>query len=230
MKQIFWVGDSTVAYNNILTFPQTGIGQVFHLYCKKEYRVSNYGKNGASSKSFYDSGLFGPIMESIKEGDYLFVQFGHNDEKPKPDRYTEPFTSYKEYLMKYVKYAREKKAYPMLITPLSRRLFKEDGTIEESHTDYPKAMIELAKEENIPYIDLCQSSKIVLEKAGDLSSREWFMYFPKGTYDNYKKDMTDNTHLHYKGAVVMAGLVAAEMRQLEEIYAGILIEERDAAK
>lgn len=223
MNKIHWVGDSTVAYNGIHTYPQTGIGQVFHLYCKREYEVIDYGKNGASSKSFYDSGLFTPVVEKMEEGDFLFIQFGHNDEKPDVERHTDPYTTYQDYLLKYVNAAREKRVHPVFITPLSRRHFTEDGKIEDTHTEYPQAMIELAKRENIPCINLCESSKLLLECTGDIESRKWFMYFPVGTYSNYKKDMTDNTHLHYEGAVVMAGLIADDIRSLQGIYEEILL-------
>lgn len=225
MKHVYWVGDSTVAYNSIKTYPQTGIGQVFHLYCKREYAIQDLAKNGASSKSFYDSGLFQPVIENIVEGDYLFIQFGHNDEKTNPDRYTEPNTTYKEYLMRYIEVARDKKAIPVLITPLSRRLFNEDGTIQDSHTNYPQAVIELGQSENVAVIDLCKSSKELYESLGDMETRKWFMYFPEGTYSNYTKDMKDNTHLHYEGAVVMAGLVVNGLRELDVCYQDMLIEE-----
>lgn len=227
MNRIFWVGDSTVAYNGIDTYPQTGMGQVFHLYCKREYTIYDYAKNGASSKSFYDSGRFDPVKATINQGDFLFIQFGHNDEKPKADRYTEPYTTYQEYLMRYVEVAREKGAYPVLITPLSRRLFELDGKIRDSHTDYPSAVIALGERENIPVVDLCKKSKALLEQTGELESRKWFMYFPSGTYDNYKKDMTDNTHLHYEGAVKMAGLVAEGLQEIGGIYEELLLPRKD---
>lgn len=223
MNKVHWVGDSTVAYNGFTTYPQTGIGQVFHLFCKRDIEVIDYGKNGASSKSFYDNGLFKPVEETISEGDFLFIQFGHNDEKADEKRHTDPYTTYQEYLKKYVDYAKEKSAYPVLITPLSRRHFTEDEKITDTHGEYPKAMIKLGEELGIPCIDLCQSSKELLEATGDIESRKWFMYFPVGTYKNYNKDMVDNTHLHYEGAVVMAELVANALRELGGIYSDILL-------
>lgn len=223
MKKIIWVGDSTVAFNMAGTYPQTGIGQEFDRYIKREYVVLDFAKNGASSKSFYDSGLFEPAKAVMEKGDYLFIQFGHNDEKPKADRHTEPYTTYQEYLMRYVNAAREAGAIPVLITPLSRRLFKEDGTIENSHGEYPEAVKQLAKKEQLAVVDLTESSRILYESVGDMDSRKWFMYFPAGTYENYDKDMTDNTHLHYEGAVKMAGLVADGLREIGGIYADILV-------
>ncbi len=222
MKKLIWVGDSTVAFNGVDTYPQTGIGQEFDRYLKREYVVFDFAKNGASSKSFYDAGRFEPAKEMMEEGDFLFIQFGHNDEKPKEDRHTDPDTTYQEYLMRYVSAAREKGAIPVLITPLSRRLFQEDGTIKNSHGAYPAAVKALAEREHLAVIDLTEKSRILYEKTGDLESRKWFMYFPAGTYENYEKDMTDNTHLHYEGAIKMAGLVAEGLKELGGIYADML--------
>lgn len=223
IKKLIWVGDSTVAFNGAGTYPQTGIGQEFDRYIKREYVVFDFAKNGASSKSFYDAGLFEPAVEVMEEGDFLFIQFGHNDEKPKEDRHTDPFTTYQEYLMRYVSAAREKGAVPVLITPLSRRLFREDGTIENSHGEYPAAVKELAEREQIALIDLTEKSRILYEETGDRESRKWFMYFPMGTYENYTKEMKDNTHLHYEGAVKMGSLVAGGLRELGGCYADMLV-------
>lgn len=223
MIKIHWVGDSTVAYNGITTHPQTGIGQVFHMHCKDEYEVMNYAKNGESSKSFYEKGLFEPAIKNMEEGDFLFIQFGHNDEKPDEERHTNPASSFRSYLMKYVDAAKAKKVHPVFITSLSRRLFTEDGKIEDSHGDYPGAMIALAKDKGVPYIDLCESSKQLLERTGDVKSQKWFMYFPAGTYSNYTEDLFDNTHLRHEGAIVMAGLVADGLRSLQGVYSEILL-------
>lgn len=224
MYKIVWVGDSTVAFNFADTFPQTGMGQAFDRYCKREYRVYDFAKNGASSKSFYDAGRFEPAEALLEKGDFLFIQFGHNDNKPKPDRHTDPYTTYQEYLMKYVNAAREKEAQPVLITPLSRRLFTPEGTIENSHAEYPAAVIALGEREQIPVIDLTASSKALYEQTGEQESRKWFMYFPEGKYENYPEGKKDNTHLHYEGAVKMASLVAQGLKALGGCYAEMLIE------
>lgn len=222
MKKVIWVGDSTVAFNGADTYPQTGMGQEFDRYLKREYVVFDFAKNGASSKSFYNEKRFEPAQEIMEEGDFLFIQFGHNDEKPDEERRTEPYTTYQEHLMLYVNAAREKGAVPVLITPLSRRHFKEDGTIENSHGEYPAAVKALAEREKIALVDLTEKSRILYEKTGDMASRKWFMYFPAGTYENYKEDKTDNTHLHYEGAVKMAGLVAEGLKELGGIYEEML--------
>ena len=104
MATIFWAGDSTVQYNDITTYPQTGIGQVFHLFVKPEIKVENHAKNGRSTKSFIDESRIPAIYDRITQGDFLFIQFGHNDEKIQdPDRYTEPFSEFCVNLEKFVK-------------------------------------------------------------------------------------------------------------------------------
>ncbi len=137
MITIYWAGDSTVQYNDITTYPQTGLGQVLGLYLKPEIQMKNYAKNGASSKSFYNGPRLPLIREGIQEGDFFFIEFGHNDEKPKPDRHTEPFTEFGQVLEQYVNIARDKGAHPVLITPLERRCFGEDGKLGPGgHADW----------------------------------------------------------------------------------------------
>lgn len=217
MNKIFWVGDSTVQYNDYTTYPQTGIGQVFGLFCRPEWEIRNLAKNGQSSKSFWNGGLFDRALKEMSEGDYLFIQFGHNDEKIKPDGYTDPLTTYHDYLMKYVVAAKKAAAIPVLITPVARRHFMEDGKLEDSHRGYPGVMKKLAEQEHIMLVDLCESSKQLIEESGELKSREWFMYFPAGCYEHYKVGLKDNTHLRYTGAVRMAELIARQLMSCTEM-------------
>ena len=138
MATIFWAGDSTVQYNDILTFPQTGIGQVMNLFLKPEVRVENHAKNGRSTKSFIDESRLTPIYDKITAGDFLFIQFGHNDEKKNdPERYTDPHSDYMVNLEKFVNAARNKGAWPVFITPLERRCFIDEEHLDiGEHTDY----------------------------------------------------------------------------------------------
>ena len=222
MRKIIWAGDSTAAFNGADTFPQTGIGQEFDRYCKRDILVLDFAVNGKSSKSFYEEGLLQPAEALLEPNDFLFIQFGHNDEKPKADRHTDPYTTYQEYLMRYICAAKSHGAVPVLITPLSRRLFKADGTIENSHGEYPAAVKDLGIREGIAVVDLTERSRVLYEQTGELQSRKWFMYFPAGIYENYKDEVKDNTHLSCDGAVRMAGLIAKELKELGGIYAEIL--------
>lgn len=227
MKKIFWAADSTVQTNDYTTYPQTGIGQVFSLFIKDEYQVENHAKNGRSTKSFMDEGRLQAIEEKIGEGDFLFIQFGHNDEKKKdPTRYTEPFSSYMENLETYIKVARDHGAYPMLITPLERRCFMDDKHLGNGeHSEYVAAMKQTAEKCNVPLVDLYSMSRVELKKAGEEQSRRWYMYFPAGVYANYMDGSLDNTHLRHEGAVMFASLIAKGVQELGGIYADMLLEE-----
>ena len=199
---IFWAGDSTVKQNDFTSFPQTGIGQGLPLYLKREVQIRNFAQNGRSTKSFITEGR----LQAIEE------------------RHTEPFTTFKENLKQYIKVAIDHKAHPVLITPLYRRLFKEDGSlVEDTHLNYPDAMIELGKELTIPVIDLCAISKELIQKTGDEKSKKWFMHLEPMEYPNYPEGKMDNTHLRYDGAVTFAGIIAEELRKLGGRYADLLL-------
>lgn len=224
-NKIYWIGDSTVKHNRIDTYPQTGIGQTLNLYLKPNAEICNYAENGESSKSFYDEGHFKPIEASIKEGDYLFIQFGHNDNKEDKERFTEPYGSFIDYLSIYIHTAIRKGALPVLITPLSRRLFSDDQRfLDGSHGEYPTAIRSLANAENTALIDLTSKSADLLAMTGDIRSRKWFMHLLPEEYklEEYKNGLADNTHLRYEGAVIMAGLIAEGLSELGEPFSSLL--------
>jgi len=224
-KKIFWAGDSTVAQNRIGSYPQTGIGQVMELYLKEDIKVYNFARNGRSTKSFINEGILDKIEIELQKGDFLFIQFGHNDQKDDEERNTKPFSTYQEYLTKYIEVAQNCGAYPVLITSLYRRIFSSDGHIKDDvHYDYPDAMKQLGEKLNVPVIDLCQKSKELFEKAGDEDSKKWFMHLQKGEFISHIEGLEDNTHLRYEGAVKMAGLVAQGVTELGGIYMELIEE------
>lgn len=227
MRKIFWAADSTVQTNNALTYPQTGIGQAFSLFIKDDVKVVNHAKNGRSTKSFIDEGRLQVIDEAIGEGDFLFIQFGHNDEKIEDQtRYTEPFSSYMENLEIFINVAKKHGAYPVLITPLERRCFVDDKHLGMgAHSDYVAGMKQTAEKCNVPLVDLYSMSRAELKKAGELASRKWYMYFDKDEYANYPEGKTDNTHLRYDGAVMFAGLITKGLQEIGGIYQDLLIDE-----
>lgn len=225
-KKIFWAGDSTVKQNNYTSFPQTGIGQAFGLFVRRNVRIENYAQNGRSTKSFIDEGRLDAIDRKISEGDYLFIQFGHNDPKPDEARYTDAFGEYQKNLTKFINIARKHKANPVLITPLYRRLFNEDGKtlVANTHLDYPKAMEMLGEALNVPVIDLCSKSKLLIEEAGDEASKEWFIFVPAGKYPKFPDGKEDNTHLRYEGAYRFSMIIANELKKLGGVYEELLID------
>lgn len=224
MNKIFWAGDSTVQTNDYTTYPQNGIGQVFSIFLREGYSVCNHAKNGRSTKSFIDEGRLETIKEQIGEGDFLFIQFGHNDEKIQdPARYTEPHTSFIDNLGLFIRTARDRGAYPLLITPLERRCFTDEKHLGPGeHLEYVKGMKEAAEKFQVPLVDLYTKSRRELEKAGEERSRGWYMYFPAGYYPEHPAESKDNTHLRHDGAAHFAGLIAEGLRELGGIYAEML--------
>ena len=223
MPRIFWAGDSTVKQNDFTSYPQCGIGQGFSLFVKKEIIIVNRAENGRSTKSFIDEGRLEFIKENIRKGDFLFIQFGHNDEKNDPLRYTDPQTTFKDNLRTFINTAKNVGAYPLLITPLYRRLFASEGKlVDNTHLTYPQAMLEVGRECDVPVIDLCTMSRRKIE-----ASRKWFMHLAPGEYPNFPDGKTDNTHLQYAGAVAFAELIAAGIAQLSSPYRDMLVNPDD---
>ncbi len=226
MNKIFWVGDSTVQTNDITTYPQTGMGQVLSLYLREDVVVCNHAKNGRSTKSFLDEGRFIPVEQNMGEGDFLFIQFGHNDEKSQdPTRYTIPGSSFDENLRIFINAARERGVHPVLITPLERRCFEEDGKLGEgAHGEYVAAIKAVAKAERVPLVDLYSMSRTLMDKVGEKKTVEWFMNIEPGVYKNCPEGKNDNTHLKYEGAVTFAGLIVEGLKECGGIYADLLLD------
>ena len=125
MNKIYMMGDSTMQYNNYNSYPQTGWGQVLHLFAHEDVRIIDCAKNGRSTKSFIDEGRFQAILDKLEEGDFVICQFGHNDEKKQdPSRYTDPNGSYVENLSYFYKEVLKKKCGFVLATSISRRIFE----------------------------------------------------------------------------------------------------------
>lgn len=227
MNTIYWAGDSTVQTNDYRTYPQNGIGQVFPIFVKDKYRVENHARNGRSTKSFMDEGRLAVIAERIGEGDFLFIQFGHNDEKSEdPSRYTTPFGTFQDNLKEYIKTAREHGAYPVLITPLERRCYVDEWKLGPgAHGEYVQGMKQVAQECDVPLVDLYTMSREALEEAGEVKSRAWHMFFDAGIYPQHPEESRDNTHLRYEGAVKYGSLIAGGLKQLGGIYADLIWDE-----
>lgn len=226
MKRIFWAGDSTVQTNDITTYPQTGIGQVLSLYLEEGIEVHNHAKNGRSTKSFMDEGRLAKIEEAIGEGDLLFIQFGHNDEKDQdPTRYTIPGSTFDDNLRTFINVARNHGAYPVLITPLERRCFGDGDVLGEgAHGPYVEAIKNVAAAEEVPLIDLYSKSRKIMNEAGKIKTVEWFMNIEPNTYASCPEGKNDNTHLKYAGAVTFAGLIAEGLNELGGMYAQLLLD------
>lgn len=225
MKHIFWAGDSTVKTNKADTFPQTGIGQAFDRYTRPDVVISNHAENGRSTKSFIDESRLAAIYNDITEGDYLFIQFGHNDEKNQdPTRYTDPHGEFKVNLGRFVNVARNKKAYPVFITSVERRHFDEAGELLLSgHEEYVAGMKEAGKELDVPVVDLYSMSRQFLASEGDEATKKLYMNLAPGEASWCPEGQTDDSHLKYEGAMIYAGMVARGLKELGGHYAKLVL-------
>ncbi len=226
MADIYWAGDSTIQFNSIYTFPQTGMGQVLNLYLDPDVKVYNRGKNGRSTKSYIEQGRLTWIKEHIQEGDFLFISFAHNDEKETdPLRYTTPYGTYAENLEVFINTALEKKAHPVLITPIERRCFDENGKLGPGeHGEYVNSMKKVAEKNNVPCIDLYTKSRELLNELGPEKAKSLHVVVPAGKYPKFPDGMDDLTHLCYEGAVKYCGYIAEGLRDLGGIYEELLFD------
>jgi len=212
--KVYLIGDSTISIKQKSAYPETGWGMPFANFFDDDVEVDNRAQNGRSTKSFLAEKRWKPVVDSLKEGDYVFIQFGHNDEgKEKVGRYT-TIDEFKTNLIKYVKETKSKKANPVLITPVSRRSFDDAGKARETHPGYMEAVKEVAKAQNVPLIDLDQQSMELYEKFGVESSKLLFVQLAPGVHPNYPDGRADNTHFNELGAREIAQLVLREIRNL----------------
>lgn len=212
---LFLAGDSTVTDSSPDGFPFSGWGQMLPYYFKHDVAVANHAIGGRSSKSFIAEGRLDAIMQEIKEGDFLFIQFGHNDQKTDEARHTDPATTYPEHLRKYIDAARSRHAFPVLITSVHRRYFETSGELVDTHKSYLDAVRKLAEEENVPLIDLADKSKRLFEEAGPEGTKSIFLWGAPGEWMNASGGVKDNTHFQEQGSLKIAGLVTEGIRELQ---------------
>ena len=208
------VGDSTMADKPIdPPNPERGWGQLFSTLFKEPARIVNHAVNGRSSKSFRDEGRWANVIEQLEAGDFVLIEFGHNDEKSTDaKRYAAAKTDFKENLRRFIREVRAKGGSPLLATPVNRRKFDDKGQLVDTHGEYPDAMRAVAAEEKVPLIDLHQLTRPLLEKLGPEDSKSLFVWVKPGEYANLPKGRQDDTHFNEKGALEISQLVAAQLR------------------
>lgn len=212
--RIFLAGDSTISIKETKAYPETGWGMPFVHFWDSTVKVVNKAKNGRSTKTFISEGLWQSIYDQMEEGDYVFIQFGHNDEaKEKLERYTTP-EEYKVNLARFVNDARSKKAKPILVTPVSRRRFKDTLAIE-THEVYSKLVNEVAASLKVPLLDLDSRSRELYQKFGPEHSKLLFLQLAPGEHPNYPEGRNDNTHFNELGARLIAQIVLDWIEQNE---------------
>ena len=194
--------------------PETGWGECLQsFFDEKQVVVRNYAKNGRSTRTFISEGLWAALLGQIKAGDYVLIQFGHNDEsKEKVDRYTPP-DDFRKNLVRFIEDVRARKAFPVLLTPLMRRRFDADGRLQDTHGEYPDIVRSVAAEYKTPLIDMHRKSQVLLERYGAEPSRALFLQLKAQENPNYPNGIEDNTHFSPAGAQMMTTLVVEGIRE-----------------
>jgi lysophospholipase L1-like esterase len=211
---VYLAGDSTLAEKKPEKRPEIGWGERFQQYFDVEkVKIENHAQNGRSTKTFISENRWQAIVDKLKKGDYVFIQFGHNDQsKEKAERYTPP-EDFKKNLARMVADVRAKKANPVLLTPVMRRRFDKDGKFYDAHGEYPDLTRKAAKDLKVPLIDMHRSSEKLIVKYGAEDSRKLFLQLKAGENPNYPNGVDDNTHFSPLGAEEMAKLAIAEIKE-----------------
>ena len=198
---VFLAGNSTVVDQD--DDPWASWGQMFPRFLRQGIAVSNQAESGLSLGSFLSSNRLKQVLNMMKPGDYLFIEFGHNDQKEKgPD--DGAFKSYSERMRLFVNEFRNKGGIPVIVSPANRRSFDEAGKISNSLGDYPEAARQVAKELDVPFIDLNGMTKTLYEAFGPENSKKLFVIYSENTFPGQKTALNDNTHFNSFGAYQLA--------------------------
>ncbi|MBN1413476.1 MAG: rhamnogalacturonan acetylesterase [Bacteroidales bacterium] len=205
VKTVFLAGNSTVTDQE--KEPWAAWGQMIPRFFNSQVVIANFAESGEALKSFVAERRLMKIMSLIRPGDYVFVAFGHNDQKSAGSAYVEPFSGYKEMLKLFINEIRAKEAFPVLLTSVHRRKFDEKGKIINTHGDYPEAMRQVAQEENAPLIDLHEMSAVLYEALGVDASKKLFVHYPANSFPGQDTELKDDSHHSPYGAYELAKCV-----------------------
>ena len=228
---VFMIGDSTMANKSIKDgAPERGWGMMLPGFFTEDIVVDNHAVNGRSSKSFIDEGRWEAVLKKIMPGDYVIIQFGHNDEKPKEDRHTDPGTTFDENLRRFCKESMERGATPILMNAIVRRNFKtpadslvaadnrqnisdvdESGEGEilfDTHGAYLDSPRKVARELDVAFVDANRITHELVQNLGRDESKKLFMHISPKTVWAIPDGRVDNTHLSIYGGRIVAGLLA----------------------
>jgi lysophospholipase L1-like esterase len=201
---IWMIGDSTMAPKSAQAYPELGWGEGLRNFVTKKAEVHNHAVNGRSTLSFINEGRWQAVLDSLQKGDFVIIQFGHNDEKTDPERHTDPFGSFKDNIRKFVEEARSKGATPIVCSSIVRRHFDAEGHLKDTHGDYIGAAKEIATESDAPYVNMEALTRQLVSDMGAEKSKEIFLF---------TENKQDSTHLNVNGAGLVAGLFVQNAKQ-----------------
>lgn len=213
---LFLVGDSTMAdKKDPDKNPEHGWGQILPTLMTNTISIQNHATNGRSSKSFRTEGRWDKVYKQLKKGDYVIIQFGHNDQKfEDPERFTNPATQYRANLERYVKETREKGGTPILMTSIVRRNFLESGVLLDTHNLYPIVVRMVAKDLDVPFVDMQQETEEIVLSYGPEKSKELYLHFEPKENNYYPEGKHDDTHLSKLGATLIAEKATKQLSKL----------------
>ena len=217
------VGDSTMADKINLAYPERGWGQLLPEFMLEKLTIINHAANGRSTLRFLNEGRWQLLITELKAGDYVLIQFGHNDQKQDdPSRYAAADGLYQQLLSRFIGEIRQKNAHPLLATPICRRSFNDKGELENTLQLYADAMKKVAVKAQVPLFDLNQQSCDALKSFGQAGSQPYFIQVPAGLYQQFPEGKTDNTHLSPQGASWIAQLFIRDLKKQQHPLAAYI--------
>jgi len=214
---LYLIGDSTMANKeNPDKNPEHGWGQVLPQFFTGGIEIRNHAVNGRSSKSFRTEGRWDQVEKQLKKGDFVIIEFGHNDQKVKDStKFTNPYTQYRANLERYVNEARAKGAVPILMTSIVRRNFNEDGVLIDTHKEYPLVVRMVSDDMKVPFVDMQLLTEQLEISYGLENSKKLHLHYKEGEDPYYPKGKEDDTHLSKVGAEQVAGLAVKKLKTMK---------------
>ncbi|RNA61525.1 rhamnogalacturonan acetylesterase [Chryseobacterium nematophagum] len=214
---LFLIGDSTMANKeNPDKNPEHGWGQLLPSFLTTGIEIQNHATNGRSSKSFRTEGRWDKVVRQLKKGDFVIIQFGHNDQKVNDStRFTHPYTQYRANLERYVNETREKGAIPILMTSIVRRNFNENGVLLDTHKEYPLVVRMVANDLKVPFVDMQLLTEQLEISYGPENSKKLHLHYKKGENPYYPQGKDDDTHLSQLGAEAIAKLAVNSLKNMK---------------
>lgn len=223
LLRLHLAGDSTMSDKLALAYPERGWGQLLPQFMSQQLQIVNHAANGRSTLRFANEGRWQLLLSELQPGDYVLLQFGHNDQKiTDPARYAAADSTYQEYLNRFIREAQAKGALPLLATPICRRDFNEAGQLRDGLAEYAEATRTVATKLKVPLFDLHQLSCNDLTRFGPLASQAYFVQIPAGIYQQFPEGKTDNTHLNVVGASWIAQLFVQELKRQQHPLASLV--------
>lgn len=220
------VGDSTMSDKANLAYPERGWGQLLPEFVLPQLKVVNHAANGRSTRRFLHEGRWQLLLSELGKGDYVLIQFGHNDSKASdPERFAAADTDYQRFLKQFITEVQAKGATPMLASSICRRNFAPDGTLKRDLANYANAAAKVATETQVSFFDLQQLSCDFWLQLGIADSQPYFIQVPAGLYQKFPDGKTDNTHLTLQGASRIAQFFVQELKRQQHPLANYVYRE-----